>query len=285
MTRILAVIDPTATIHHALERCNEQPPESDLDILAVLFIEYESAENFSHVFTEKTKWLKEQVEPYLVGGRNITTEVIPFHNLYETVIETAARHQSNFVVKPMRQHSLFQSVIRTSTDWNLIRHCPYPLLLVSELKSVRGKPVLAAIDVCSGEENHEALNEVVMNQTIRLAEIQGAEPQVVNACRTPTAMMAVGSVDSTPFPTPANLYKEHLEATKEIAGERGITQTYIEEGSPAFVINQVANEINAGVIVIGTVARTGLSGALIGNTAEGVLESANCDVLVVKLPE
>ena len=99
MTRILAVIDPTESIHHALERCKEQPPESDLDILAVLFIEHESAENFSHVFAEKKKWLKEQVEPYLVGGRNITTEVIPFHNLYETVIETAG---GRYVTKAQR---------------------------------------------------------------------------------------------------------------------------------------------------------------------------------------
>ena len=37
-------------------------------------------------------------------------------------------------------------------------------------------------------------------------------------------------------------------------------------------------------IVLGTVARKGISGALIGNTAEGVLESAHCDVMVVKQP-
>jgi nucleotide-binding universal stress UspA family protein len=34
--------------------------------------------------------------------------------------------------------------------------------------------------------------------------------------------------------------------------------------------------------VIGTVARTGLSGALIGNTAEVVLDAVETDVLVLK---
>jgi len=36
------------------------------------------------------------------------------------------------------------------------------------------------------------------------------------------------------------------------------------------------------VTVIGTVARSGLSGALIGNTAEVVLDAVESDVLVLK---
>jgi len=37
--------------------------------------------------------------------------------------------------------------------------------------------------------------------------------------------------------------------------------------------------------VIGTVGRQGLSGSLIGNTAESVIEGTSVDVLVVKLPK
>ncbi|MNP74861.1 Universal stress protein E [compost metagenome] len=39
------------------------------------------------------------------------------------------------------------------------------------------------------------------------------------------------------------------------------------------------------MIVIGTVARSGLSGALIGNTAEVVLDKVESDVLVLKPAE
>lgn len=41
-------------------------------------------------------------------------------------------------------------------------------------------------------------------------------------------------------------------------------------------------QAQAAVTVIGTVARTGLSGALIGNTAEVVLDTVESDVLVLK---
>jgi len=53
-------------------------------------------------------------------------------------------------------------------------------------------------------------------------------------------------------------------------------------GPAEFVINNIAKDLEAGVVVLGTVARTGMSGLFIGNTAEAVLEGSSTDVLVVK---
>jgi nucleotide-binding universal stress UspA family protein len=44
----------------------------------------------------------------------------------------------------------------------------------------------------------------------------------------------------------------------------------------------MVHKLGAAVTVIGTVARSGLSGALIGNTAEVVLDAVESDVLVLK---
>ncbi|MNN81792.1 Universal stress protein E [compost metagenome] len=44
----------------------------------------------------------------------------------------------------------------------------------------------------------------------------------------------------------------------------------------------MALQLDAAVTVIGSVARSGLSGALIGNTAEVVLDTLQSDVLVLK---
>jgi universal stress protein E len=284
VTKILAVIDPRESRHHALERCREQPAELDLDIHAVLFVEHESAEHFATTFKEKTAWLTEQVTPYIADGFTITTQVVPFTNLYESVIEVAGKHGADFVIKPMRQHSLFQTVVRTSTDWNLIRHCPFTLLLVIVLDNTRGKPILAAIDVRSGDDNHDTLNDVVLKQARSLARVLGSETHITTAYNMPTPMAAVGSVDATPYPTSSDIMKDHSDGVAEFMGDSPVAGVHVEEGAPAYAINSVANRIGAGVIVIGTVARKGISGVLIGNTAEGVLESSKCDVLVVKLP-
>ena len=57
---------------------------------------------------------------------------------------------------------------------------------------------------------------------------------------------------------------------------------HIREGPADIIIQQVARKLDAAVTVIGTVARTGLSAALIGNTAEIVIDKLESDVLVLK---
>ena len=57
---------------------------------------------------------------------------------------------------------------------------------------------------------------------------------------------------------------------------------HIEEGPADVLIPHLAHKLGAVLTIIGTVARTGISGALIGNTAEVVLDSLDSDVLVLK---
>ena len=57
---------------------------------------------------------------------------------------------------------------------------------------------------------------------------------------------------------------------------------HLEEGLAEEVIPQCADLINASLVILGTVGRTGLSAALLGNTAEQVIDKLKCDVLVLR---
>jgi universal stress protein E len=48
------------------------------------------------------------------------------------------------------------------------------------------------------------------------------------------------------------------------------------------VIQHVADDTRADIVVMGALARSGLKRLLIGNTAERMLDRLNCDVLIVK---
>ena len=56
----------------------------------------------------------------------------------------------------------------------------------------------------------------------------------------------------------------------------------VEQGLPETAIPKIAEQLDAELVVIGTVGRVGISAALIGNTAEHVIDALNCDVLAVK---
>ena len=58
--------------------------------------------------------------------------------------------------------------------------------------------------------------------------------------------------------------------------------THVEKGLPEEVIPDLAEHLRAGVVVLGTLGRTGLSAAFIGNTTEHVIDHLKCDLLAIK---
>ena len=57
---------------------------------------------------------------------------------------------------------------------------------------------------------------------------------------------------------------------------------HLGEGPARELIPRVAHEFEAALTVLGTVARQGVAGALLGNTAEAVLDRLDGDLLVLK---
>ena len=53
-------------------------------------------------------------------------------------------------------------------------------------------------------------------------------------------------------------------------------------GDPQVVIPSKVKELDADVLVLGTVSRTGVGGLLIGNTAEAILNRVDCSVMTLK---
>lgn len=92
------------------------------------------------------------------------------------------------------------------------------------------------------------------------------------------------------FIVPAEMEGQLLEeAKKQIAqlGEKlSISETdrYIQIGSTRVEITELAKRIKADLIIIGTHSRHGLA-ILLGSTANGVVQSAPCDVLTVRLKD
>jgi nucleotide-binding universal stress UspA family protein len=54
------------------------------------------------------------------------------------------------------------------------------------------------------------------------------------------------------------------------------------QGKPGQLVPELAEKLEVGLIVMGTVSRTGVAGLLIGNAAERILRQVNCSVLTVK---
>lgn len=59
-------------------------------------------------------------------------------------------------------------------------------------------------------------------------------------------------------------------------------ETHLVKGDPADVTSRFVKDEGINLLVMGTVARTGVPGFFIGNTAEEILHAINCSVLSIK---
>ena len=292
--RIIAVIDPTKDEQNALARSIDLAKKSGASITAFMTVydfSYEMTTMLSGdereamrkaVLKDRELWLKDLVSPY--QNININTQVIWHNRPYEAIINTVINDKYDLVIKGTHQHGALKAVIFTPTDWHLVRKCPTPVLFVKDMAWPAHGNILAAVNAVSENDQHLSLNKRIIKDAQFLCELANAKLNLVNAYPATPVNIAIEIPEFNPGLYNESVKKHHIDSTNELASEFNLTseQCFIEEGLPEDVIPDVAKRLNSELVVIGTVGRTGLSAALVGNTAEHVIDSLDCDVLALK---
>ena len=294
--RILVIIDPQIEKQVAFERAIELAELVDVSLQVVLFVESGrgelpagvaeklSIDSSINYVRQCEAWLVSLVKPHLERGLELNVEVKPFNRLYEAVIHAGLEHDVSYIFKPMRHHSLLRRVLYTSTDWNLIRTCPLPLLLINDEKPLRGREILAAVKFGNGDSDHDELNRMIMSQAVGIAKLYGSTIKVINAVPLPSIPMGFSPTEASGHHLITVLAEDHRKQAAKLAADFGLSEdkVVVVEGQAEVVINKFAEQGDAGILMIGSVAQSGLAGLFIGNTAERVLEESITDVLVLK---
>ncbi|MNF97134.1 hypothetical protein D3C84_799530 [compost metagenome] len=215
-------------------------------------------------------------------GYNVTTEQAWNQSLHQTIVDVQQAEGCGLVVKQHYPDSALKKALLTPEDWKLLRQCPSPVLLVKTAGSWKDKVILAAIDVGNTDLEHRHLHDTIIDHGYDIATLAKAHLHVISAHPSPM----LSSADPT-FQLSETIQARYREQCKSFQAEFDIDDDHlhIEEGPADVLIPFMVHKLQAAVIVIGTVARSGLSGALIGNTAEVVLDAVESDVLVLKPQE
>ena len=218
----------------------------------------------------------------LEDGYSVTTEQAWNHNLHETIIDVQQAEGCGLVIKQHFPDSQLKKALLTPDDWKLMRQCPSPVLLVKTAGSWKDKVILAAVDVGNSDPEHRHLHDTIIDHGYDIATLAKAHLHVISAHPSPM----LSSADPT-FQLSETIQARYREQCKSFQAEFDIDddQLHIEEGPADVLIPFMVHKLQAAVTVIGTVARSGLSGTLIGNTAEVVLDAVESDVLVLKPQE
>jgi universal stress protein E len=296
LNNILVVINPDDDTQHALVRAVVLAKASGASVTAFLSIydfSYEMTTMLSiqerdamrkAVVDDREQWIKNIINEQFSDQIDIFVNVLWHNRPFEAIIETVLKNDYDLVVKGTHQHDTLKSIIFTPTDWHLIRKCPCPVLLVKDIDWAQEGKILAAVHTGSDADHHKALNEKIIKESFYLAKLINAEVHLVNSYPGTPVNIAIEIPEFDPNEYNSVVKQHHEKAVAALAEQFNISndRTHIDEGLPEDVIPAISSDINAELLVIGTIGRTGFSAAIIGNTAEHVLDRINCDVLAMK---
>lgn len=232
------------------------------------------------LLVEREREVRARIDKYLQPGQKVSLSVIWEKNIHLWLNKQCASERYAMLVKTGHRS---ESLVHTSTDWQLLRECPVPVLLVSKKKWHRVKPVLVALDLASTKPAKRSLNHKALGVAQALAQALGVELEIIAAIEVPAVLAELDLVDPA---TCARSARETMQPQiVKLAREYDLPESAFrcKRGAAEKVISSRAARVRAQIVVMGTVARKGVKARLLGNTAEKVLLHLRTDVLAIKL--
>lgn len=281
----------------ALEAITCVEPPHDLNVLARL-----AGRDTAHLVEELRDRAGQAMAARLathLPGRRVTAQVAVGKTFVE-VIRHVIASGCDFVVKAAEAPSGIHRFLFASTDQHLLRKCPQPVWLQTADANPVPKCVIAAVDVdlwdAAEPETLLALNRRVLETACRVAAPTGSEVIALHAWDAAGEGLVWAFASRADAQKAADAYIEELLEARHKAMSRlldGIAEDAADaaavpiiprlvRGAPEQMIEEQAQALGADVVVMGTVARTGLSGIIIGNTAENIINNLECPVIAVK---
>lgn len=234
-------------------------------------------------------------------ARGIPTKLQVLVGKAHTEIARLVRSSNcDLVIKPIAEHGTIRARVERRENTNLMRHCPCPVWLVSAENPDSESAIIAALDMPDEADTNSELNENILRvaRSIALAEFRPLH--VVHVWRLfgeghlrargdARANRAVDQMVEREAAKRAIWLRETVSfarsESERLAIEFVAPKLHVVKGLVRQVVPELAEKLNAGLIVMGTAGRTGLSGLVRGNTSEAILARSDCSFLIVKQPD
>jgi universal stress protein E len=214
---------------------------------------------------------------------------------FEAIIRKAQRISADLLVVE-NHHGSGQGPARhparwllAYTDWELLRLCPIPVLLVKNRRLYHRPRVLAAIDPSHAHAKPSNLDRQILRAGAQLVHALHGELHALHAVL--PAFPVVPAMPDGPLVDIGGEQAEILENAQRnlVRAVDGFdvkrSHCHLVEGRPNDVIPRTARRERCSIVAMGVVSRSGLKRFFIGNTAEFVMDAVTADILVVKPPD
>jgi universal stress protein E len=301
LKKMLIIVDPTAQGHPVLERARWLAENTGASV--ELFIcDYDQSLSGERFFDTRSlqkaraglvqrdlQKLKKLAQPLENKGIDVSVDVAWDRPLHEGIVRKVGKARPDLVLKDTHYHQLIRRSLFSNTDWNLIRACPAPLMLVKPASVAPIKSIIAAVDPVHDRDKPADLDHKIIAAAQRLAAVANGDLHIVHAFDPAPVYTVSADAMSFPIAEPINLVMQglklrHTKALDALLKPYAIPKerVHLGEGGTREVLIASIEELHADIVVMGAVARGAIQRMLLGSTAELILDHVPCDLLIIK---
>ena len=246
----------------------------------------------------KQEWLEDTVNSVATDGVSIDKKVL-FGKPFIEIIRQVLRNDHDLIIKCADADSRLREILFSSTDKHLMRKCPCPVWIIKPTERQKYLRILAAVDQDPEEPAKDTLNRQILEMSTSMALAEYSEAHIVHAWEvfgeallrshkwdfSETEFEAMLEEEATGRRRWLKNLVENYGASTDTNNADGLDlHLHVVKGPAQFVVSELARELAVDLVVMGTVARTGIDGFFMGNTAESILAQLDCSVLTIKPP-
>ncbi|MGD8525794.1 MAG: universal stress protein [Thioalkalispiraceae bacterium] len=249
------------------------------------------------MITERRQMLESLITPYR-QQLDIYTDVLVGIKFLEA-IRAVLKNKYDLLIKPAENPDYIKRLFG-SEDMHLLRKCPCPVWLMKAEETSNYECIVAAVDIdpYGSDSAEQTLNQMILELASSIALSDSAVLHLVHVWNAPQAGFASLWADN-PDAAERNFIEgareEHQNAMNKLtlnmrkqigteAYEYLLPRIHLHRGEAKKAIPELVRKLKADLVVMGTAARTGIPGFIIGNTAEAILDQLQCSVLAIKPP-
>jgi nucleotide-binding universal stress UspA family protein len=290
-TRILVDVDSTAGRHPALEQAFELAKRTGASVTIV--------DVLPHVPKAARLFATVDIEQELIDNRLQALGLIAKHapdgisvktgllrgRAAHAIVAEAARLGADLVMRSHNRDLAVPPPPFGPVDLQLLRQCPCPVWIVGPGSGGPPSRIAAFVDASTDRPEEQALNQSILDTALTMRDLWDAKLTVVHAWNPFGEELLRARMNAADFD--AYQVESRESATKAldavVAGPRAAgVATELIKAEPHEAILGLVESAGIDLVVMGTVARSGIAGVVVGNTAERVLRELRQSVLAIK---
>lgn len=246
-----------------------------------------------HEFVDRRReQLDQSAERLRAWGLPVHTSVRWDYPIHEGIVRQVLRRKPDLLVAQSSRKGHAARLTLTQTDYKLIETCPCPVLFIKNGRPYSDAVIIAAVDPGRLHGKPDTLDGEILDTAGTIRDALGGELRLFHASAPwEYAVRMNRELRDLPEVAKEDVRAAYWNKLKEqvlaLARRHNIPESLVQvtEGDAAELLPPIARSQAAQIVALGAVSRSRIERALIGHTAERVLDELECDVLIVKPPD